>query len=66
MCAIETTGQGLQGAAGVVAVRTTIGHHRIILPPTTYLEVTPVEIHQALGGALLVSAYKLLTRVSAL
>lgn len=41
-----------------VAVKTSIGHHRVDLPPRVHLEATAVELHGALGGIVIVSAYK--------
>ena len=34
------------------------GHHRVALPQLTNLEATAIEVHGALGGVLVVSAYK--------
>ena len=49
---------GRQGGGTAIAVRTSIGHHRVVLPQRTNLEATAIEVHGALGGVLVVSAYK--------
>ena len=45
------------GGGTVVAVRTSIGHHRVNLLHRGYLEGTTVEIHGALSGVFVVVAY---------
>ena len=49
---------GTAGGGTAVAVRLSLDHHRVVLPATTHLEVTAVEILNTLGGVLLVAAYK--------
>ena len=57
MCYLDDR-PGTAGGGTAVAVRTIIGHHRVLLPARSHLEVTAVEIHNTLGGVLVVSAYK--------
>ena len=59
MCAIETTDQATAGGGtAVVVVRLSLEHHRVVLPATTHLEVTAVEMLNTLAGVPLVAAYK--------
>ena len=46
------------GSSIAIAVRTPIGHHRVVLPLRAYLEATAGDIHEALGGVFLVVPYK--------
>ena len=48
---------GRAGGGTAIAVRANISHHRVDLPQRQHLECTAVELHGALGGVLVVSAY---------
>ena len=49
---------GTAGGSTAVAVRHSLEHHRVLLPATTHLEITAVEMLNTLGGVFLVVAYK--------
>ena len=49
---------GRAGGRTAIAVKASLRHHRVVLHQRRNLECTVVELHGALGGLLVVSAYK--------